>query len=93
MTSTTVNQAEMEKFKRMAADFWNPAGVYKPLHSMNGLRVSILSEAISSSKVSKSPLSGLRILDVGCGAGLFSEALAREGTELDIVTKSKPPVQ
>lgn len=85
-SSRTVNQAEMEMFSRMADDFWNLEGVYKPLHAMNSVRVELLSESLAATGLtlpvttrSKKPLAGVKILDVGCGAGLFSEALARKG--------------
>ena len=84
-SSRTVNQAEMEMFSRMAEDFWNLEGVYKPLHAMNSVRVELLSECLATTR-SKKPLAGVKILDVGCGAGLFSEALARQGMCIDNFT-------
>ena len=88
-TSTTVNQAEMEKFSLMAADFWNTEGVYKPLHSMSKLRLDLVKDGLlgtgritSAEADSEKPLTGVRVLDVGCGAGLFSEGLARMGAEV-----------
>ena len=88
-SSTTVNPSEMEKFRLMAADFWNPSGVYRPLHSMARVRLALVTEGLAGTgrikpglADSEKPLAGVRVLDVGCGAGLFSEGLARLGAEV-----------
>ena len=88
-SSSTVNPAEMEKFSLMAADFWNLDGVYKPLHSMSRVRLALVKDGLTATgrvkaglADSEKPLAGVRVLDVGCGAGLFSEGLARLGAEV-----------
>ena len=61
-------QEELEKFNQLADEWWNPEGPMKPLHQLNPLRLKFI-ENISS-------LPHKNILDVGCGAGLLTEALA-----------------
>jgi len=87
--SSTVNMKEVDKFKQMSSDWWNPNGVCKPLHSMNRLRVPLVRDGLIETGVAHDehidtckPLQGLRILDVGCGAGILSEALARIGADV-----------
>jgi len=90
--SSTLNQDEVDKFTIMSRDWWNPHGVCKPLHSMNRLRVPLVRDGLVNSGTSNidmahtdTPLKGLKILDVGCGAGIFSEALARIGAEVTAI--------
>jgi 2-polyprenyl-6-hydroxyphenyl methylase/3-demethylubiquinone-9 3-methyltransferase len=73
MTATTVSAAEIEKFDRLAARWWDPGGPMKPLHRMNPARVAWINDAIGSRR---------RLLDVGCGAGLAAEALAELGHDV-----------
>jgi 2-polyprenyl-6-hydroxyphenyl methylase / 3-demethylubiquinone-9 3-methyltransferase len=68
MSTGTVSQEEVRKFNRLASRWWDPNGPMKPLHRMNPARVAWIEGLIGASS---------RILDVGCGAGLASEALAR----------------
>lgn len=86
LRSESVDPAEMEHFAKMAADWWNPSGKFKPLHIMNTCRVRYLKEEICSHFLrdpqSATPLKGLRILDVGCGGGLLCEPLARLGAQV-----------
>ena len=86
---STVNNEEIDKFRKMSSDWWNPNGVCKPLHSMNKLRVPLVRDGLIETGLvdpavadSDKPLKGLRILDVGCGAGILSEALARIGADV-----------
>jgi len=88
-SGSTVNMGEVDKFKAMASDWWNPYGVCKPLHSMNALRIPLIREGILQSGLSNAehretstPLAGLKILDVGCGGGIVSEPLARIGASV-----------
>jgi 2-polyprenyl-6-hydroxyphenyl methylase/3-demethylubiquinone-9 3-methyltransferase len=73
MTSGTVSAEEVGKFDRLASRWWDPNGPMKPLHRMNPARIGWLERLL------RGPT---RILDVGCGAGLASEALARHGHEV-----------
>jgi len=74
----TAIAAEIERFNRLSATWWDSLGPMRPLHVVNALRLNYVVEQIAShlGRDSASALSGLRILDVGCGGGLMSEALA-----------------
>jgi 2-polyprenyl-6-hydroxyphenyl methylase/3-demethylubiquinone-9 3-methyltransferase len=84
--STTVDAAEIAKFEAMAAEWWNPAGPFRPLHQMTPCRMAYVVDQIAAqyglSRRGRTPLSGLRIADVGCGGGLASEPLARLGADV-----------
>ena len=81
-SNSTMNQAEVDKFAKMAGDWWNPDGVCKPLHSMNKVRVPFVRDRLVPGNNSAQPLKGLNILDVGCGGGILSEPLARLGANV-----------
>jgi 2-polyprenyl-6-hydroxyphenyl methylase / 3-demethylubiquinone-9 3-methyltransferase len=70
MSSAIVLTEEVEKFDRLATEWWNPTGPMRPLHQMNPIRIAWVLSLLSGPT---------RILDVGCGAGLAAEALARAG--------------
>ena len=86
LSSVSVDPAEMESFSRMAADWWDPTGPFKPLHIMNGARLSLIKETICNHfdlDLSKDqPLSAMRILDIGCGGGLLCEPMTRLGAKV-----------
>lgn len=69
-----VDTAEVERFERLASRWWDPDGESRPLHDLNPLRFSWIAERVA--------LRGSRALDVGCGGGLLSEALARAGARV-----------
>lgn len=73
MSSATVSAAEVDKFDRLASRWWDPNGPMKPLHRMNPARVGWIAAMLDGPT---------RILDVGCGAGLAAEALARRGHDV-----------
>lgn len=74
MSAVNVNPAETAKFDRLAARWWDPNGASRPLHDLNPVRLNYVAERIG--------LRGIRVLDVGCGGGILSEALARAGAEV-----------
>ena len=83
---STVDAAEVERFSRLAADWWNPRGPMAPLHKFNPVRLGYIRDQ-AAMHFARDPkrldcLKGLRILDIGCGGGLLSEPLARIGAEV-----------
>lgn len=83
MTRSTIDKAEIEHFSRIAAEWWNPQGKFRPLHNFNPTRLAYLKEKICQhfgrDPLSQRPLEGLRILDIGCGGGLLCEPMANMG--------------
>ena len=72
-----VNPAETAKFDRLAARWWDPDGESRPLHDLNPVRLGYIAGRVN--------LKGARALDVGCGGGLLSEALARAGADVTAI--------
>ena len=85
MKNNTINKKEIEKFSKIAEEWWNPEGKFKPLHKFNPIRISYIKENIIKSfklENKKNPLNNIKILDVGCGGGLLSEPMCRLGAEV-----------
>jgi len=86
MATSTVDPAEVEKFQAMADEWWDPEGKFKPLHMLNPCRLDYITAQLAAEfeldLADASPLSGLRLLDIGCGGGLLSEPMARLGAEV-----------
>lgn len=80
---TSIDPDEIAKFEAMAAEWWDPAGKFKPLHMMNPVRLDYVADQIAAEfgrdRRDLRPFEGLRILDIGCGGGLISEPMARLG--------------
>ncbi len=82
---STLNPEEIKKFEAIAAEWWNPNGPAKGLHSMNALRVPFVTENLAKmgkTKLTDKPLEGIRIVDIGCGGGILSESFARLGASV-----------
>ena len=82
---TSVNKKEIEKFSKIATEWWNPEGKFKPLHKFNPIRIKYIKENIINNfnlKNKNKPLSGVNILDIGCGGGLLSEPMSRMGASV-----------
>ncbi len=85
MKINTINKEEIEKFSRIAEEWWNPEGKFKPLHKFNPIRISYIKDNIIKSlklENKKKPLEKVNILDIGCGGGLLSEPMKRLGAEV-----------
>jgi 2-polyprenyl-6-hydroxyphenyl methylase / 3-demethylubiquinone-9 3-methyltransferase len=80
---TTIDSAEVERFSRIAAEWWNPQGKFRPLHKFNPTRLAYIKEEVCTAfgrdPLAPRPLEGLRLLDIGCGGGLLCEPMARLG--------------
>ena len=92
---TTVDKIEIEKFSKMAKDWWNPNGKFKPLHLFNPARIQFIKEKIIShykfEPKNIEPLKKINFLDIGCGGGLLCEPLKRLGanvTGIDVSQKN-----
>lgn len=70
-------QAELDRFNALAQRWWDPNGPQKALHALNPVRTQYVADRVT--------LAGARVLDIGCGAGLLSEALAREGASVTAI--------
>lgn len=83
---TTVNDTEIAKFSAMADEWWDPTGKFKPLHEMNPLRLRYIKDKTQN-------ITGLQILDIGCGGGLIAEPLARMEAQVTAVDASEKNIQ
>lgn len=83
---TTIDPDEVERFSRMAAEWWDPESKFKPLHKFNPVRLSYIKENVCAhfgrDMDATDAFKGLRILDIGCGGGLLSEPMARLGADV-----------
>ena len=85
MKNNTINKKEIEKFSKIAEEWWDPVGKFKPLHKFNPIRINYIKEnIIKTLKINEKekPLKQLKILDIGCGGGLLSEPMCRLGAEV-----------
>ena len=96
MKTNTINKKEIEKFSKIAEEWWNPRGKFKPLHKFNPIRISYIKDNIIKSlklKNQKKPLQKVSILDVGCGGGLLSEPMKKLGAEVVGIDASEKNIQ
>lgn len=85
-TATSIDPEELAKFSAMAAEWWDPTGKFRPLHKFNPVRLTFLRDQICAhfecNQSENRPLSGLKLLDMGCGGGLLSEPMCRLGADV-----------
>ena len=92
----SVNKKEIEKFSKMAEEWWDPNGKFKPLHKFNPIRIKYIKENIIKHfklKNSIKPLKSINILDIGCGGGLLSEPMTRLGAKVIGIDASKKNIE
>jgi 2-polyprenyl-6-hydroxyphenyl methylase / 3-demethylubiquinone-9 3-methyltransferase len=84
--ASSVDPAEVEKFSRIAAQWWDPHGKFAPLHRFNPVRLDFIRNRAATrfarATGAARPFAGLRLVDIGCGGGLLSEPMARLGFEV-----------
>jgi 2-polyprenyl-6-hydroxyphenyl methylase / 3-demethylubiquinone-9 3-methyltransferase len=82
-THSSIDPAEVERFSRIAAEWWDPKGKFAPLHRFNPTRLAFIRDQalhrFARDPKARAPFEGLRLLDIGCGGGLLSEPMARLG--------------
>ena len=92
MKTNTINKKEIEKFSKIAEEWWDPKGKFKPLHKFNPIRISYIKENIIDTfnlQKNDNSLKGIKILDIGCGGGLLSEPMARMGADVTGIDASE----
>lgn len=81
---TNVDPAEIKKFNDLASRWWDPNSDFKPLHDLNPLRAAYIAE--------QAPFDGIKALDVGCGGGILTEALAKGGATTTGIDMGEAPL-
>ncbi|HDR1793778.1 TPA: bifunctional 2-polyprenyl-6-hydroxyphenol methylase/3-demethylubiquinol 3-O-methyltransferase UbiG [Pasteurella multocida] len=81
-----IDQQELDKFEKMAKSWWDPQGDFKPIHQLNPLRLSYIAQQANG-------LTGKKVLDVGCGGGILSESMAKQGAIVTGIDMSSAPLQ
>jgi len=85
MKNITVNKKEIDKFSRLASEWWDPNGKFKPLHKFNPVRLNYIKRSILNKlkkKNNSDSLKNIKILDIGCGGGLLCEPLSKLGAKV-----------
>jgi 2-polyprenyl-6-hydroxyphenyl methylase/3-demethylubiquinone-9 3-methyltransferase len=85
MSERNIDAAELSKFEELAQKWWDTESEFKPLHAINPLRVSYITKRVS--------LSGKRVLDVGCGGGILSEAMVKQGATVVGIDAARAPIE
>jgi 2-polyprenyl-6-hydroxyphenyl methylase/3-demethylubiquinone-9 3-methyltransferase len=95
--SASLDPTEVEKFSRLAAEWWNPSGKFAVLHVFNPVRLAYIKEQVTArfarDPFARRPFSGLRFLDIGCGGGLLTEPMARLGAEITGIDPSPKNIE
>ncbi len=85
MKNITINKKEIDKFSKLASEWWDPEGKFKPLHKFNPVRLNYIKKCIVKDikkKTTAKPLNDIKILDIGCGGGLLCEPLSKLGAKV-----------
>jgi 2-polyprenyl-6-hydroxyphenyl methylase/3-demethylubiquinone-9 3-methyltransferase len=92
VTTSSIDPAEVERFSRIAAEWWDPKGKFAPLHRFNPVRLAFIRDQalhrFQRDAAARRPFEGLRLLDIGCGGGLLAEPMRRLGFEVVAVDAS-----
>jgi len=84
--ASTVDPAEIERFARLAEEWWDPRGKFAPLHHLNPVRLGFIRDRAAAhwqrDPLGEAPLRGLSLIDIGCGGGLICEPMARLGAQV-----------
>jgi 2-polyprenyl-6-hydroxyphenyl methylase/3-demethylubiquinone-9 3-methyltransferase len=95
--AASVDNAEVERFSAMAAEWWNPDGKFAVLHKFNPVRLDYIREQVTArlriDPHQRTPFAGLEFLDIGCGGGLLSEPMARLGAAVTAVDPSEKNIK
>jgi len=89
---TTINKEEVKKFSKIAEEWWNPNGKFRPLHKFNPIRITYIRDGLVAhfgAKNKNKPLHKIKILDIGCGGGLLAEPLSRLGADVTGIDASE----
>ncbi len=91
ITDITIDETEVAKFSAMAAEWWDPAGKFAPLHKFNPVRLTFIRDTAAAhfGRAGLKPFAGLSLLDIGCGGGLLSEPMSRLGFSVTGVDPSE----
>ncbi len=92
----TIDKKEIEKFSKIATEWWNPNGKFKPLHKFNPIRIKYIKDNIIQKfnlNPSNKPLKTINILDIGCGGGLLSEPMNKLGANVVGIDASKKNIE
>ena len=94
---TTINKEEIQKFSKLADEWWDVKGKFKPLHMFNPIRIEYITQKIKDhfnlSNQENAYLKGIKILDIGCGGGLISEPMTRLGGSVTGIDASKKNIE
>ena len=95
--ASSIDRDEIERFSRLAAEWWNPKGKFKPLHKFNPVRLDAIREQVAMNFDRQldqtKPFSGLSLLDIGCGGGLISEPMRRLGFDVTAADASETNIE
>ena len=96
LSRPSIDPEEIEKFSRIAAEWWDPESKFKPLHKFNPSRLRYIRDAVIEHfgrEPGEQPLKGLKLLDIGCGGGLIAEPMARLGADVTAVDAAEANIK